>query len=182
MNKRDFLKNIAAVGGAFVLPTVPVKATPRPMMPREKEYLGYTYFFSGIIGAQDTTLKVGHWLGWPLRGFQQRDVPDRESFLYVSVPGFIGGPYLTGMMFNLTQRGGRHITFDIPSSVVESWIDEGEIYIRQLIEAYHGKSAATISNHAGFTFPQEHPIQVETLPLPTYEFGFTGFKPPTGRG
>lgn len=152
MNKRDFLKNALAIAGALAVPVASVKAEPRPMMPKQREYLGYTYFWTGLKASHENSWKVGQWLAWPLRGFGHADVVDREPYLYVSIPGCIGGPYIAGSVFNITNRN-RIITYETPDWMVEMWVDEGERYIRQLIEAYHGHPSDSLYFHGGHAFP-----------------------------
>lgn len=184
MLKRDFLKAILAGGAALVphagQPGAAMSAAsewPTPDHPRM--YRGYAYHWTGWKGGIDNAWLCGQWLAWPLRGFGHVDVPDRELYLYLNVPGFVGGVYHPGAVFNITNRG-RYVDYTTPVGQSDAWLDEGETYIRQLIDVFAGQTAlkgwAPLYNFP--VAPGEIARSVEFALTPVeYSYGFTGFRP-----
>lgn len=100
-------------------------------------YGRYACRWTGWKGSVESDWRVGQWLGWPLAGMGQPDFPDREPYLYVNVPGFVGGVYLPGAVFNLSSYG-RVVDPTTPRAKADRWLLQGVNYLHQLITQYQG--------------------------------------------
>ena len=160
-SRRAFLRRCtqgagALVGVASITSTAPAisLAAPQPF-PTESQpliYRDYRLFWTGWKAAQDHTWGCGQWIAWPLIGHGQAHFPARAPYLYLSVPGFIGGPYRPGSVFNICNRD-RVMMEDTPVAQRDRWVLEGQGYLQQLVDAYRGMRAADLHDWDLYEFP-----------------------------
>jgi len=132
MNRREMFQRIAGVGlAASVVPAVDAKTPIQDYL----SYQDYLLRWTGWKPSQDYVWLVGQWLAWPSRGFG-KEIDDRQPLLYLNVPGMIGGPYLPGHVFNISNRSRGYVTRDTSDREREFLITEGMEYIEQLVDAF----------------------------------------------
>lgn len=109
----------------------------------------YQYGWTGLKPIPDQALWVGQWLAWGTPGLLVK-----PPYLYLTVPGFIGGVYYPGQVFNLTTRLNRMITPEQTPSQMRAWIQEGHLYLMELMHAFQVYSASEMPPKM-FLFPTE---------------------------
>lgn len=86
----------------------------------------YRYCWTGLKPLPDHVIIVGQWVAWG----------SGLPYLYVTVPGFIGGVYYPGQVFNLTTRMNRMITPEQTPEEILGWIREGMGYLMELMDVF----------------------------------------------
>lgn len=149
MQRRDLLKRLLFVGAtpAVVTPGASMHATPRldPWTTLDLEFTGvitygpYRYYWSGLKRNIDHSYLVGQWLACPLNA----DALDghHEPYLYVNVPGFVGGAYAPGYTFNLQSNGRFIIDGATSPDQARTWILRGRDHLLQLMERFRTTTA-----------------------------------------
>ncbi len=167
----------AAVTTAAAQPAPGLAALPGQLAPYQ--YLDYEIHFTGYKPSYESNLYQGQWLAWPIRRSAD-PTPDEQPYLYVNVPGMIGGPFQPGSVFNLVSRN-RHVSAATSEVDRQAYVAEGRTYIEQLVRLFH-QTTAERAYYGLYTFPfdQHTRFQLERAPSPVFGFGFTGFEPPRG--
>ncbi len=180
MNRRGFFGLLGAVTVGSVgradaqltaPPTVPpepdstcVRGYPSPSSPRTGGGGAYRYHWTGLKSGFENSYLVGQWLAWPTpnRNGTYAYNPDHEPpYLYVNVPGFVGGVYHPGHSFNIASRE-RFIIPGTSEDQIHAWIGEGERYLVKLMNAYCDRTAAQTPTLSGdLSLP--HPLTHATL-------------------
>ena len=123
-----------------------VRGYPSPSSPRTGGGGAYRYHWTGLKSGLDNAWMCGQWLAWPTpdaRGVYRYDPDVRPPYLYVNVPGFVGGVYHPGHSFSIVSRD-RFILPGTHADQIHGWIAEGELYLRELMETYSDLKASKV--------------------------------------
>jgi len=182
MQRREAILRLLGVGAATaVVPALGAAGDKKP--PRFDPFENYLLHFTGWKPSYDGAMYVGQWLAWPSLGFGQSNelVPDREPYLYLNVPGMIGGLYAPGDTFNVSNRQREPVLWQTSERERQALISEGREYIEQLVRVFQGRSHRAMRYRCPlYNFPLGSGIGIiveDIGPEPEYTFGFTGFKP-----
>ena len=183
IRRRGFLTVLgglsAAIGAAPVLGAAPVVDPLPPTAPAPSEdfqFQAYRMHWTGWKATMESAALAGQWLGWPLRGYGESDVPDRQPYFYVSVPGFAGGLYRPGANFDLTSHG-RVIDRSTPDDQRQTMLAEGLVYLKGLVVTF-GQEPARPGHTPLFHFPvspedfARSVAYYHDLDQPEYQCGF----------
>ena len=164
-SRREFFRRVlgaAALPAALpvAVEILPTSAPPRiwPGSLREaKDYRGFKIFWTGWKSSLEHTMQVGQWLAWRQGTFHYGPMPggsyardgqfdiskrttvildERACYLYVSVPGMIGGRYYPYQVLNCAQRSEHLVTLATPEAVKDAYVAEGYGYIHKLADYY----------------------------------------------
>lgn len=180
MDRRSALKGLFGVGGfagAVTPKTVPARQW--PTWDRPLNYQGYLAHWTGWKSHTDSAMQFGQWLAWPMKGFGQRDFPDRQPYLYVAVPGMIGGAYFAGACFNITTFDDRVVDAATPVETRDTYVAQAESYIRRLVDVLGPCSSRQAWHYGGRLDREETWRDIQRAidePAPAYKFGFSEFK------
>lgn len=152
MQRREILKRLFLAGTTPALVAPIAARSPRvdPWDALDVEFGpfvvhgAYRYHWTGLKRNIDNSYLVGQWLAWPA------ETPcddDHVPYLYVNVPGFVGGCYAPGHVFNL-QSNGRFILSGATSpDQAREWILRGRLYLHRLMGTYERTRARDLLYH-----------------------------------
>lgn len=166
MNRRGFFQRLSGVAAAAAIPVAPaVTKVVRSMdgWPTVHQPLvrgTHEIHWTGWKASQEHNWLVGQWIAWPRRVGPGPNGRLTVPFLYVNVPGFIGGPYRPGNVFHLGSRT-RLVMLDASDDTLGKYIEEGRGYIIQLADAFCGDHPESIGYGLyEFPVPDLRPVRI----------------------
>lgn len=146
INRRRFFSGLLAAG-ALPVSTLPAK---KPNTWDEEITIGpYRVHWTGWKASTQTNFLVGQWLAWPV---VRPTTGDEPPYLYLSVPGMIGGPYLPGCVFNISNHDVV-VTDETTEDERAVLIDQGYNYMLQLVDRFREVKWGTLRGMPYYRFP-----------------------------